>query len=83
MSLKNFLNESGPKSYYLALLQIINQLNDMEEQVNSLGSEINIATSQGLYKRNTVPVHLMSLSDDLVKVRMKAEAAAKEAKKLK
>jgi hypothetical protein len=83
MSLKTFLNESGPKSYYLALLQMVNQLNDMENQVESLGSEINIATSQGLYKKNVLAVHLMNLSDDLVKVRNKVEAAAKEAKKLK
>jgi len=83
MTLKAFLNESGPKSYYLALLQMVNQLSDMEGQVESLGSEINIATSQGLYKKNVLAVHLMNLSDDLIKVRTKVEAAAKEAKKLK
>ena len=83
MTLKAFLNESGPKSYYLALLQMVNQLSDMEGQVESLGSEINIATSQGLYKKNVLAVHLMNLSDDLIKVRTKVEAAAKEDKKLK
>ena len=85
MALKEFLNESGPKSYHLALLQMVNQLSDLEDQASSLGSEINIAMGQGLYpaKSSNIVIQLMNLTDSLAKVRSQAEKAAKESKKLK
>jgi len=85
MKVRDYLTESGPKSYWHALIQMQSQLEDMEQQAESLGSELNIAVGQGLYGRNTNKLVIMmkNLVDDIESVRMKTQEAAKEAKKLK
>lgn len=85
MKVRDYLIESGPKGYWHALIQMHSQLEDMEQQVESLGSELNIAVGQGLYGRNTNKLVIMmkNLVDDIESVRMKVQEASKEAKKLK
>lgn len=85
MKIRDYLTESGPKGYWHSLIQMHGQLEDMEQQVESLGSELNIAVGQGLYGRNTNKLVIMmkNLVDDIESVRMKVQEASKEAKKLK
>lgn len=85
MKVRDYLTESGPRSYWHALIQMHSQLEDMEQQAESLGSELNIAVGQGLYGRNTNKLVIMmkNLVDDIESVRMKVQEASKEAKKLK
>ncbi len=73
-------------AYPLAFANIVTRLNDIINEVESYGSEINIALGQGLMKhtgKGNILVQLLNLKSDLQKVINKTEGVLKSTRKLK
>jgi hypothetical protein len=73
-------------AYPLAFANIVARLSDIMNEVESYGSEINIALGQGLMKhtgKGNILVQLLNLKSDLQKVINKTEGVLKSTRKLK
>ena len=73
-------------AYPLAFASIATRLKDIQDEVESYGSEINIALGQGLMKytgKGNILVQLLNLKGDLQKVTNKTEDVQKSTRKLK
>jgi hypothetical protein len=73
-------------AYPLAFASIATRLKDIVDEVESYGSEINIALGQGLIKhtgKGNILVQLLNLKSDLQKVANATENVMKSTRKLK